>query len=47
MPMAATEKSMRLFANEVMPALKELKPEPLGETRRVVKSSISQHHAAR
>ena len=29
MPMADAEKSMRLFANEVMPALKELKPEPL------------------
>jgi len=29
MPMAEAEKSMRLFAREVMPALKELKPEPL------------------
>ena len=29
MPMAEAEKSMRLFAKEVMPALKELKPEPL------------------
>ncbi len=29
MPMAAAEKSMRLFAKEVMPALKELKPQPL------------------
>ena len=29
MPMAVAEKSMRLFAKEVMPALKELKPEPL------------------
>jgi len=29
MPMAATEKSMRLFAKAVMPALKELNPEPL------------------
>jgi len=29
MPIAAAEKSMRLFAKEVMPALKELKPEPL------------------
>jgi hypothetical protein len=27
--MAEAEKSMRLFAKEVMPALKELKPEPL------------------
>ena len=26
MPMAQAEKSMRLFAREVMPALKELKP---------------------
>ena len=30
MPMAQAEKSMRLFAREVMPALKELKPEPIG-----------------
>src|SRR5215469_9123639 len=30
MPMAATEKSMRLFAKEVIPALKELNPAPLG-----------------
>ena len=29
MPMATTEKSMRLFAKEVMPALKELRPAPL------------------
>ena len=29
MPMAEAEKSMRLFAREVMPALKELNPEPL------------------
>jgi hypothetical protein len=29
MPMAEAEKSMRLFAKDVMPALKELKPEPL------------------
>ncbi len=29
MPMAATEKSMRVFAKEVMPALKELRPAPL------------------
>ena len=29
MPMAQAEKSMRLFAREVMPALKELKPEPI------------------
>ncbi len=29
MPIAKAEKSMRLFAKEVMPALKELKPEPL------------------
>jgi alkanesulfonate monooxygenase SsuD/methylene tetrahydromethanopterin reductase-like flavin-dependent oxidoreductase (luciferase family) len=29
MPMAAAERSMRLFAKEVMPALKELKPAPL------------------
>jgi len=29
MPMATAEKSLRLFAKEVMPALKELSPEPL------------------
>ena len=29
MPMAEAEKSMRLFAREVMPALKALKPEPI------------------
>lgn len=29
MPMATAEKSMRLFAKEVMPALKELSPQPL------------------
>ncbi|MGH8610648.1 MAG: LLM class flavin-dependent oxidoreductase [Gammaproteobacteria bacterium] len=29
MPMAATEKSMRVFAREVMPALKELRPAPM------------------
>jgi alkanesulfonate monooxygenase SsuD/methylene tetrahydromethanopterin reductase-like flavin-dependent oxidoreductase (luciferase family) len=29
MPLAVAEKSMRLFAKQVMPALKELKPEPL------------------
>ena len=29
MPMATTEKSMRLFAKEVVPGLKELRPAPL------------------
>ena len=29
MPMVDAEKSMRLFAKEVMPALKEIRPEPL------------------
>jgi alkanesulfonate monooxygenase SsuD/methylene tetrahydromethanopterin reductase-like flavin-dependent oxidoreductase (luciferase family) len=29
MPMSAAEKSMRLFAREVMPALRELKPQPI------------------
>ena len=29
MPMAAAEKSMRLFAREVIPALKELHPTPI------------------
>ena len=30
MPMAQAEKSMRLFAREVMPPLKELRPRPIG-----------------
>ncbi|MGH8008945.1 MAG: LLM class flavin-dependent oxidoreductase, partial [Candidatus Binatia bacterium] len=29
MPMSTAEKSLRLFAKEVMPALKELNPAPL------------------
>jgi hypothetical protein len=29
MPMGVAEKSMRLFAREVMPALKELNPQPM------------------
>jgi hypothetical protein len=29
MPMEVAEKSMRLFAKEVMPALKKLSPKPL------------------
>ena len=29
MPIEVAEKSMRLFAKEVMPALKELNPRPL------------------
>jgi hypothetical protein len=29
MPIDLAQKSMRLFAEEVMPALKELKPRPL------------------
>jgi alkanesulfonate monooxygenase SsuD/methylene tetrahydromethanopterin reductase-like flavin-dependent oxidoreductase (luciferase family) len=33
MPMAMAEKSMRLFAKEVMPALKELNPEPLAPAK--------------
>ena len=45
MPMAEAEKSMRLFAKEVMPALKELKPEPLvaehGSGGREVSSSAA------
>jgi hypothetical protein len=34
MPMAAAEKSMRLFAKEVLPALQELNPTPLAATAR-------------
>ena len=47
MPMAATEKSMRLFAEEVMPALRELSPEPLAVTGRAAEPSRSEQHAAK
>ena len=47
MPMAATEKSMRLFAKEVMPALKELNPEPLTVNGHAVERSMSQQPAAK
>jgi alkanesulfonate monooxygenase SsuD/methylene tetrahydromethanopterin reductase-like flavin-dependent oxidoreductase (luciferase family) len=47
MPMAATEKSMRLFAKEVMPALKELNPEPLTVNGRAAERSMSQQPAAK
>jgi hypothetical protein len=38
---------MRLFAREVMPALKELNPEPLTVNRRAAESSVSEQQAAR
>jgi alkanesulfonate monooxygenase SsuD/methylene tetrahydromethanopterin reductase-like flavin-dependent oxidoreductase (luciferase family) len=47
MPMAVAEKSMRLFAREVMPALRELSPEPLMVTEHASEPSMSQPHAAK
>lgn len=47
MPMATAEKSMRLFANEVMPALKELSPEPLAVTERTAEPPMCQDHTAK
>jgi hypothetical protein len=38
---------MRLFAKEVMPALKELNPEPLTVNGRAVERSMSQQQAAK
>ena len=46
MPMAATEKSMRLFAKEVMPALKELRPAPLTVNVRATEPATPQLQAA-
>jgi len=46
MPMAATEKSMRLFAKQVMPALKELSPQPLTVNGHAAESSPRQQQAA-
>jgi alkanesulfonate monooxygenase SsuD/methylene tetrahydromethanopterin reductase-like flavin-dependent oxidoreductase (luciferase family) len=47
MPMDVAEKSMRLFAKEVMPALKELSPAPLSVDDRTADSSMSQQQAAK
>ena len=47
MPMAASEKSMRLFADEVMPALKELAPAPLGVNGDAPPSPISEQQSAK
>jgi hypothetical protein len=47
MPMTATEKSMRLFAREVMPALKVLNPEPLSVNGDVASASTAEQHAAK
>jgi alkanesulfonate monooxygenase SsuD/methylene tetrahydromethanopterin reductase-like flavin-dependent oxidoreductase (luciferase family) len=47
MPMAATEKSMRLFAKEVMPALKQLSPEPLTVNGRSKQTLMSEQQAAK
>ena len=46
MPMATAEKSLRLFAKEVMTALKELSPEPLTVTGRAVEPALPQHQVA-
>ncbi|MDO8432105.1 MAG: LLM class flavin-dependent oxidoreductase [Candidatus Binatus sp.] len=40
MPMAMAEKSMRLFAKEVLPALKELNPRPLAPEERASSSTV-------
>jgi alkanesulfonate monooxygenase SsuD/methylene tetrahydromethanopterin reductase-like flavin-dependent oxidoreductase (luciferase family) len=47
MPMAATEKSMRLFAKEVIPALRELNPAPLSASGRGAQPSTTEHQAAK
>jgi alkanesulfonate monooxygenase SsuD/methylene tetrahydromethanopterin reductase-like flavin-dependent oxidoreductase (luciferase family) len=47
MPMAAAEKSMRLFAKEVMPALKELSPEALTVDARAAEPSMSHSQPAK
>jgi alkanesulfonate monooxygenase SsuD/methylene tetrahydromethanopterin reductase-like flavin-dependent oxidoreductase (luciferase family) len=46
MPMAAAEKSMRVFAREVMPALKELRPEPLAVNGRTAEPTTPEHQVA-
>ncbi|HTW86936.1 MAG TPA: LLM class flavin-dependent oxidoreductase [Candidatus Binataceae bacterium] len=47
MPMAATEKSMKLFAREVMPALKDLNPEPISAGRPAAQTRPSEQSAAK
>jgi len=47
MPMGAAEKSMRLFAKEVMPALQELNPEPLTINGNAAKAPMSEQQAAK
>jgi alkanesulfonate monooxygenase SsuD/methylene tetrahydromethanopterin reductase-like flavin-dependent oxidoreductase (luciferase family) len=47
MPIEKAEKSMRLFAKEVMPALQELRPEPLSVNGHASEASVSQQQAAR
>ena len=46
MPMATAEKSMRVFAKEVMPALKELRPAPLTVNGRAAEPTTPQHQVA-
>jgi hypothetical protein len=47
MPMAATKKSMRLFAEEVMAALKGLSPEAMGVDSRAAQTPIAQQQGAK
>jgi len=46
MPLAVAEKSMRVFAKEVMPALKELRPAPLTVNGRAAEAATPQHQVA-
>jgi len=46
MPMAAAEKSMRVFAREVMPALRELRPAPLAVSGHAAAPTVPQHQVA-
>jgi alkanesulfonate monooxygenase SsuD/methylene tetrahydromethanopterin reductase-like flavin-dependent oxidoreductase (luciferase family) len=47
MPMVAAEKSMRLFAEEVMPVLKELKPEPIAPAALAPQRTTSEQQVAK
>jgi hypothetical protein len=47
MPMAATDMNMWLFASAVMPALKELQPEPLSVNGGVAVSSTTEEQAVK
>jgi hypothetical protein len=45
--MTATEKGMRLFAEEVVPALKQLRPEPLTVNGRATQTPMSEQQPAK